>query len=111
MRANLGKYSAALKAMAPLVGEGVLTRFPLARLVTADDVARRAVFLVSDAATFVTGQTVAVVRGVQGVAGADQALDPTVRQLTPGNQVASFGNSNRSPTATSCRIKNWTMPA
>jgi NAD(P)-dependent dehydrogenase (short-subunit alcohol dehydrogenase family) len=35
-------------------------RFPLGRLAQTDDVARLAVFLVSDAAAFVTGQTVAV---------------------------------------------------
>jgi len=42
------------------VRERVLTRFPLGRLATADDVAAMAVFLASDAAAFVTGQTVAV---------------------------------------------------
>lgn len=46
--------------MTPAVRERVLTRFPLARLATVDDVARMAVFLASDAAAFVTGQTVAV---------------------------------------------------
>lgn len=42
------------------VRERVLTRFPLRRLASADDVARLAVFLASDAASFITGQTVAV---------------------------------------------------
>lgn len=46
--------------MTPQVREKVLTRFPLGRLATADDVARMAVFLASDGAAFVTGQTVAV---------------------------------------------------
>lgn len=46
--------------MTPQVREGVLTRFPMGRLATADDVARMAVFLASDGAAFVTGQTVAV---------------------------------------------------
>jgi NAD(P)-dependent dehydrogenase (short-subunit alcohol dehydrogenase family) len=38
----------------------VLTRFPLRRLATVDDVARAAVFLASDAASFITGETLAV---------------------------------------------------
>jgi NAD(P)-dependent dehydrogenase (short-subunit alcohol dehydrogenase family) len=42
------------------VRERILTRFPLRRLATPDDVARLAVFLASDAAAFITGQTVAV---------------------------------------------------
>jgi NAD(P)-dependent dehydrogenase (short-subunit alcohol dehydrogenase family) len=46
--------------MTPQVRERVLTRFPLARLATVDDVARVALFLASDDAAFVTGQTVAV---------------------------------------------------
>ena len=46
--------------MTPQVRERVLTRFPLGRLATADDVARMAVFLASDGAAFVTGQTIAV---------------------------------------------------
>lgn len=46
--------------MTPQVRERVLTRFPMGRLATADDVARMAVFLASDGAAFVTGQTVAV---------------------------------------------------
>ncbi len=46
--------------LTPAVKERVLTRFPMGRLASADDVARVAVFLASDAASFVTGQTVAV---------------------------------------------------
>jgi len=46
--------------MTPQVRERVLTRFPMGRLATADDVARMAVFLASDGAAFVTGQTIAV---------------------------------------------------
>ncbi len=46
--------------MTPQVRERVLTRFPMGRLATADDGARMAVFLASDGAAFVTGQTVAV---------------------------------------------------
>ena len=46
--------------LTPAVKERVLTRFPLGRLATTDDVARMAVFLASDAAAFVTGQNVAI---------------------------------------------------
>jgi 3-oxoacyl-[acyl-carrier protein] reductase len=46
--------------LTPAVKERVLTRFPMGRLASAEDVARLAVFLASDAAAFVTGQTVAV---------------------------------------------------
>jgi 3-oxoacyl-[acyl-carrier protein] reductase len=46
--------------LVPAVKERVLTRFPMGRLASADDVARMALFLASDAASFVTGQTVAV---------------------------------------------------
>lgn len=46
--------------LTPAVKERVLTRFPMGRLASADDVARLALFLASDAAAFVTGQTVAV---------------------------------------------------
>jgi 3-oxoacyl-[acyl-carrier protein] reductase len=46
--------------LTPPVRERVLARFPLARLATADDVARMALFLASDEAAFVTGQTIAV---------------------------------------------------
>jgi len=38
----------------------VLARFPLGRLTEADDVARLAVFLASDASSFITGETIAV---------------------------------------------------
>lgn len=48
------------KFMTPPLREKVLTRFPLARLATVDDVARMAVFLASAEAGFVTGQTIAV---------------------------------------------------
>lgn len=47
-------------ALTPAVRERVMTRFPLGRIATEDDVARMALFLVSDAASFVTGQTIAV---------------------------------------------------
>jgi 3-oxoacyl-[acyl-carrier protein] reductase len=47
-------------ALTPEVRQRVLTRFPLQRLATVDDVARAAVFLASDAAAFITGQTLAV---------------------------------------------------
>ena len=40
--------------------EKILARIPLGRLATADDVARLAVFLASDAAAFITGETIAV---------------------------------------------------
>ncbi len=46
--------------LTPPVRERVMTRFPLARLATVDDVARMALFLASDDAAFVTGQNVAV---------------------------------------------------
>ena len=38
----------------------ILARIPLGRIGEADDVARLAVFLASDAASFITGETVAV---------------------------------------------------
>jgi|SRR5688572_25928442 len=38
----------------------ILARIPLGRLASADDVARLAVFLASDAAAFITGETIAV---------------------------------------------------
>jgi len=40
--------------------ERILSRVPLGRLATLEDVARLAVFLASDAASFITGETVAV---------------------------------------------------
>lgn len=46
-------------ALAQLDGR-VLARFPLGRIAMPDDVARMAVFLASGAASFVTGQTIAV---------------------------------------------------
>ena len=46
--------------LTPPVQERVLPRFPLGRLASVDDVAAMALFLASDAAAFVTGQTVAV---------------------------------------------------
>ncbi len=46
--------------MTPALRDKVLTRFPLARLASVDDVAAMAVFLASEAAAFVTGQTIAV---------------------------------------------------
>ncbi len=46
--------------LTPAVRERVLGRFPLGRLASVDDVAAVAVFLASDAAAFVTGQTLAV---------------------------------------------------
>ena len=46
--------------LTPAVRERVLTRFPMGRLASAEDVAQAAVFLASDAAGFVTGQTLAV---------------------------------------------------
>jgi NAD(P)-dependent dehydrogenase (short-subunit alcohol dehydrogenase family) len=46
--------------LTPAVKERVLTRFPMGRLSSADDVASMTLFLASDAASFVTGQTVAV---------------------------------------------------
>ncbi len=46
--------------LTPPVRERVMTRFPLARLATVEDVARMALFLASDDAAFVTGQNIAV---------------------------------------------------
>jgi 3-oxoacyl-[acyl-carrier protein] reductase len=47
-------------ALTPEVRQRVLTRFPLQRLATVEDVARATVFLASDAASFITGQTLAI---------------------------------------------------
>jgi NAD(P)-dependent dehydrogenase (short-subunit alcohol dehydrogenase family) len=46
--------------LTPSVRERVMTRFPLGRLATVEDVARMALFLASDDAAFVTGQNIAV---------------------------------------------------
>lgn len=46
--------------LTPQVRERVMPRFPLGRLATVDDVADAALFLASDAASFITGQTLAV---------------------------------------------------
>jgi NAD(P)-dependent dehydrogenase (short-subunit alcohol dehydrogenase family) len=46
--------------LTPEARERILARFPLGRLAQADDVARLAVFLASDAASFITGETIAV---------------------------------------------------
>jgi 3-oxoacyl-[acyl-carrier protein] reductase len=47
-------------ALTPEVKARALTRFPLGRLATVDDVANAAIFLASDAAAFITGETLAV---------------------------------------------------
>ena len=47
-------------ALTTSLRENLLKRFPLGRLATADDVAQLALFLASDAASFITGETVAV---------------------------------------------------
>lgn len=47
-------------ALSPEVHQRVLARFPLGRLGTMDDVAQLALFLSSDASSFITGQTIAV---------------------------------------------------
>ena len=71
---ELGPYNVRVNAIAPSAIEtdmlkGVLTaevlasilaRFPLGRLATTDDVANLAVYLASDAASFITGETIAV---------------------------------------------------
>ena len=47
-------------ALTPALREKIMARVPLGRFAEADDVARLAVFLASDAASFITGETVAV---------------------------------------------------
>ena len=46
--------------LTPALREKLLARFPLGRFAQLDDVARLAVFLASDAASFITGETIAV---------------------------------------------------
>ena len=46
--------------LTPALREKILARIPLGRLADADDVARLAVFLASDAASFISGETIAV---------------------------------------------------
>jgi 3-oxoacyl-[acyl-carrier protein] reductase len=46
--------------LTPELREKLLARFPLGRFAQLDDVARLAVFLASDAASFITGETIAV---------------------------------------------------
>lgn len=46
--------------LTPALREKILARFPLGRFAEPDDVARLAVFLASDASSFITGETIAV---------------------------------------------------
>jgi NAD(P)-dependent dehydrogenase (short-subunit alcohol dehydrogenase family) len=46
--------------LTPALRARILERFPLGRFAEADDVARLALFLASDAASFITGETIAV---------------------------------------------------
>jgi 3-oxoacyl-[acyl-carrier protein] reductase len=46
--------------LTPQTRARIHARFPLGRLATPADVARVAVFLASDAASFITGETIAV---------------------------------------------------
>jgi len=46
--------------LTPEIRSSMLARFPLGRLATTDDVAGLAVYLASDAASFITGETIAV---------------------------------------------------
>ena len=71
---ELGPYAIRVNAIAPAVvatdmvrslltpemRERIVARIPLGRLAEADDVARLALFLASDASSFITGETIAV---------------------------------------------------
>jgi 3-oxoacyl-[acyl-carrier protein] reductase len=71
---ELGRYAIRVNAIAPAVvatdmvrslltpemHDRIVARIPLGRLAESDDVARLAVFLASDAASFITGETIAV---------------------------------------------------
>jgi len=46
--------------LTPALRERILARYPLGRFAELDDVARLAVFLASDASSFITGETIAV---------------------------------------------------
>ena len=46
--------------LTPALRARILERFPLGRFAAPDDVARVALFLASDAASFITGETIAV---------------------------------------------------
>jgi 3-oxoacyl-[acyl-carrier protein] reductase len=46
--------------LTPALREKILARIPLGRFAQLEDVARLAVYLASDAAAFITGETVAV---------------------------------------------------
>jgi len=46
------------------VRASVVARFPLGRMASADDVANLAVYLASDLASFITGETIAVDGGL-----------------------------------------------
>ena len=48
------------EALTPALREKILARVPLGRFAEADDVARLALFLASEAASFITGETIAV---------------------------------------------------
>lgn len=75
---EFGKHGVRVNAIAPSVVETemaktllspdirarILPRFPLGRLATTDDIASLAVFLASDRAAFITGETVAVDGGL-----------------------------------------------
>jgi len=48
------------EALTPALREKILARVPLGRFAEADDIARLALFLASEAASFITGETIAV---------------------------------------------------